>query len=155
MFGAPPPPVRSAVAATRLATANAPRLSSSSAAAAVAPKAALLVIGDEILQGSITDANTPWLARLLYSRGVDLVRVECVPDHKADIIDTVKRLRARVGDAGFVFSSGGIGPTHDDVTYESIAEAFGRTLQHHAPTVARMEKHYAGDEGWERVAEWS
>ncbi|KAI8466434.1 MAG: MoaB/Mog domain-containing protein [Monoraphidium minutum] len=114
----------------------------SAAAPLAAPKAALLIIGDEILQGSIADANTPWLAKLLYSRGVDLVRVECVPDDKADIIETVHRLRRRVGDSGFVFTSGGIGPTHDDVTYEALAEAFGRKLERHAPTVALMEPHY-------------
>lgn len=107
-----------------------------------APKAALMVIGDEILQGSVTDTNTPWLAKLLYSRGVDLVRVEYIPDDKADIQATVRRLRQRVGDTGFVFTSGGIGPTHDDVTYEAISEAFGRKLERHAPTVALMEEHY-------------
>ena len=60
-----------------------------------------------------------------YSQGVDLVHVEYIPDNKADIVATVMRLKQRVGPAGFVFSSGGIGPTHDDVTYESLAEAFG------------------------------
>lgn len=90
-----------------------------------APKAALLVIGDEVLHGSITDANTPWLAKLLFSRGVDLVRVEVVPDDAADIGSTALRLKQRVGEGGFVFTSGGIGPTHDDVTYEALAEAFG------------------------------
>ena len=70
----------------------------------------------QVLSGSITDANTPWLAKLLHSRGVDLVRVEYVPDDKRDIVETVLRLRERVGEAGVVFTSGGIGPTHDDIT---------------------------------------
>ncbi len=61
----------------------------------------------------------------LNSRGVDLARVEVIPDSRQDIIETVKQLKQRVGRSGFVFSSGGIGPTHDDVTYESLAEAFG------------------------------
>ena len=79
------------------------------------PKAAALVIGNEVLSGKIQDTNTAWLARLLYARGVDLVRVEVVPDVPEDIAATARSLSARVGPTGFVFSSGGIGPTHDDV----------------------------------------
>lgn len=59
------------------------------------------------------------------SRGVDLLRVEYIPDERADIAESVTGLRDRVGCNGFVFTSGGIGPTHDDVTYEAIADAFG------------------------------
>ena len=59
------------------------------------------------------------------SRGVDLVRVEYIPDDTADIAASVLRLKDRVGPGGFVFTSGGIGATHDDVTYEAIAAAFG------------------------------
>jgi len=53
------------------------------------------------------------------------VRIECVPDEEADISSTVLRLRERVGPSGFVFTSGGIGATHDDMTYSAIASAFG------------------------------
>ncbi len=60
------------------------------------------------------------------SRGVDLVRIECVPDDEVDIASTVLGLRLRVGQSGFVFTSGGIGATHDDVTYSAIASAFGQ-----------------------------
>lgn len=59
------------------------------------------------------------------SRGVDLIRVEYIPDNREDIQATVLRLKERVGPSGFVFTSGGIGPTHDDVTYEALASAFG------------------------------
>ena len=59
------------------------------------------------------------------SRGVDLVRIECVPDDEEDISRTVLGLKERVGPGGFVFTSGGIGATHDDVTYSAIAAAFG------------------------------
>jgi molybdopterin-biosynthesis enzyme MoeA-like protein len=59
------------------------------------------------------------------SRGVDLIRAEYVPDNVDEIEETVLRLRQKVGPVGFVFSSGGIGPTHDDKTYGAIAEAFG------------------------------
>eukprot|EP01026_Neomeris_dumetosa_P014994 TRINITY_DN15602_c0_g1_i3.p2 TRINITY_DN15602_c0_g1~~TRINITY_DN15602_c0_g1_i3.p2 ORF type:complete len:290 (-),score=29.25 TRINITY_DN15602_c0_g1_i3:173-1021(-) len=108
----------------------------------IAPKAAIMVIGDEILSGQVVDTNTPWLAKLLYSQGVDLIRVEYVPDDKEDISESVKKLRTRVGESGFVFTSGGIGPTHDDVTYEAIANAFGVELQLHTPTVERMKPYY-------------
>lgn len=107
-----------------------------------APIAAAIIIGDEILSGSITDVNTPWLARLLHSRGVDLVRVEYIPDNKEDIKATVIRLRERVGPQGAVFTSGGIGPTHDDVTYEAIADALGIELAPHEGTLERMRVHY-------------
>ena len=59
------------------------------------------------------------------SRGVDLVRAEYVPDDEQDIGSTVLRLKERVGPEGFVFTSGGIGATHDDITYSAIAAAFG------------------------------
>ncbi|KXZ41817.1 hypothetical protein GPECTOR_273g711 [Gonium pectorale] len=86
------------------------------AAAAGAPRAALVVIGDEILSGSVVDTNTPWLAKLLHSRGVDLVRVLYIPDSRTEIREALLDARSRVGPSGFVFTSGGIGPTHDDVT---------------------------------------
>ncbi|KAI3435889.1 hypothetical protein D9Q98_001947 [Chlorella vulgaris] len=108
-----------------------------------APAAALMIIGDEVLSGSISDSNTPFLAKLLHSRGVDLVRAEFVPDCKRDIVDTVLRLRERVGPDGFVFTSGGIGPTHDDITYASVAAAFGADLHMHQPTVDLMVQHYS------------
>lgn len=107
-----------------------------------APKAAMLVIGDEVLTGSITDANTPWLAKLLHSRGVDLVRASVIGDDKREIVEEVLRLRDKVGSDGYVFTSGGIGPTHDDITYESVAAAFGAHLELHQPTVERMQEHY-------------
>ena len=95
------------------------------------------------LSGAITDANTPWLAKRLHSRGVDLVRTECVPDDEGEIGEAALRLRARVGPSGFVLTSGGIGPTHDDRTYTALAAAFGVGLEMHPPTVERMEEHYA------------
>ena len=105
-------------------------------------QAAMLVIGDEILRGNIADANTAWLAKALHARGVDLVRATVVPDDVADIVATVRDLRERVGPHGAVFTSGGIGPTHDDKTYEAIAAAFDRALVRHGPTVERMQEHY-------------
>lgn len=84
-----------------------------------------MVIGNEILSGNIVDTNTPWLAKTLHARGVDLLRVEYIADDMEDIKSTVLRLKKLVGPEGAVFTSGGIGPTHDDVTYEALAAALG------------------------------
>ncbi|KAJ9524098.1 hypothetical protein QJQ45_022546 [Haematococcus lacustris] len=125
-------------------------LSSAAVPAPVAPAAALLVVGDEILAGTVlllfesnssdTKSTVPCT---VCSRGVDLVRVEFVPDQADDIAATALRLRQRVGPSGFVFSSGGIGPTHDDVTYPALATAFGVQLALHQPTVELMKTSYA------------
>lgn len=102
------------------------RHASTSAAAAGSTKhAAFLVIASEILNGSIQDTNTPFLAKLLQGRGIDLIRAEFVPDDPADITASITALKHRVGPDGYVFTSGGIGPTHDDVTYEAVAATFG------------------------------
>lgn len=105
-------------------------------------KAALLVIGNEILSGSVIDTNTPWLAKLLWSRGVDLLNVEYIPDDQPTIIASIKRMKTAVGPTGCIFTSGGIGPTHDDITYASIAKACNVDLKQHPPTVQKMEEHY-------------
>lgn len=68
---------------------------------------------------------------------MDLGRIECVPDDEGDISSTVLRLKERVGPSGFVFTSGGIGATHDDVTYSAIASAFGETTLH--PVSAKQD----------------
>lgn len=122
-----------------------PRASAAAAAAGATPppKAAALIIGNEVLTGKIHDSNSLLLARLLYARGVDLVRIEVVPDVPSEIGERCRALSALVGESGFVFTSGGIGPTHDDVTYESVASAYDRGLELHAPTVERMTAHYA------------
>jgi len=99
--------------------------------------AAMLVIGDEILTGKVHDTNSHALARVLFSRGVRLRRVEVVPD---DIDDIARSARALSSTHDHVFTSGGIGPTHDDMTYEAIAKAFGRTLTLHEPTWTRMRE---------------
>jgi len=105
-------------------------------------KAAALMIGNEILNGQIADTNLPWLAKMLYNRGIDMVRAEFVPDDTEEIAKTLQSLRSRVGENGMVFTSGGIGPTHDDVTYEAVALAFGCDVEEHAGTIERMTRHY-------------
>jgi molybdenum cofactor synthesis domain-containing protein len=87
--------------------------------------AALLVIGNEILSGRVADRNSPLLARELRDLGVELRRVLVVPDERQAIVDGVRWL-APAHD--WVFTSGGVGPTHDDLTLEAVAAALGRPL---------------------------
>ncbi len=101
--------------------------------------AAFLVIGDEILSGRTKDKNISFLADYLTALGIDLKEVRIVPDEKPEIIGAVNALRARYD---YVFTSGGIGPTHDDITAESIADAFGVALNLDPRAVAIMEPHY-------------
>mgnify|MGYP000109069781 CR=1 FL=1 len=101
--------------------------------------AAFLVIGDEILSGRTKDKNIGFLADYMTALGIDLKEVRIVPDEKPEIITAVNGLRAKYD---YVFTSGGIGPTHDDITAESIAEAFGVALLLDPRAVALMEPHY-------------
>ena len=89
------------------------------------PTAGLVVIGNEILSGKIVDTNSPFLAGELRKLGVDLERITTIPD----VIDVIARdVRAFSEAFDHVFTSGGIGPTHDDVTMEAVAQAFGRRI---------------------------
>src|ERR1700719_1249879 len=87
--------------------------------------AAILVIGDEILSGRTKDKNIGYIAEYLTALGIDLKEVRVVGDEEAPIVEAVNALRARYG---YVFTTGGIGPTHDDITAESIAKAFGVSI---------------------------
>ncbi|SFD02060.1 competence/damage-inducible protein A [Tropicimonas isoalkanivorans] len=89
------------------------------------PTAAMLVIGDEILSGRTRDSNMHHLAGELTKRGIRLTEVRVVPDDRKAIIDAVRALSEA---CDWVFTSGGIGPTHDDITADCIAEAFGVPL---------------------------
>ena len=89
------------------------------------PTAAMIVIGDEILSGRTQDANMHHLAQELSQVGIDLVEACIVSDNTDDIVEAVNRLRAKYT---HVFTSGGIGPTHDDITADSIAQAFGVSI---------------------------
>jgi molybdenum cofactor synthesis domain-containing protein len=104
--------------------------------------AAIIVIGNEILSAKVVDENGPWLARQLRSLGVDLRRIETVPDEVPLIIDSLKRC---LESARWVFTSGGIGPTHDDVTIAAVAQAFGRKLVHDERTLALLRLRYGQD----------
>ena len=84
--------------------------------------AAVLVIGDEILSGRTKDKNIGYIAEYLTALGIDLREVRVVGDEEAEIVAAVNALRARYT---YLFTTGGIGPTHDDITAESVAKAFG------------------------------
>jgi molybdenum cofactor synthesis domain-containing protein len=84
--------------------------------------AALLVIGDEILSGRTKDKNIGYIAGYLTDIGIDLREVRIVPDEEEEIVATVNALRVRYS---YVFTTGGIGPTHDDITADAVAKAFG------------------------------
>ncbi|KAL1731509.1 MoaB/Mog domain-containing protein [Schizophyllum commune] len=99
-------------------------------------EAAALIIGDEILNGKTLDRNSNYLARYCFANGVNLKRIEVIPDDEDEIIEASRRLTSKYD---FVVTSGGIGPTHDDITYSSLAKAFGQTLQHHPETMRRMD----------------
>jgi len=100
--------------------------------------AAILVIGDEVLYGETQDTNSAFLCRELTARGVDVRRIVTVPDVAADIIGELQRLR----EAGYdhIFTSGGIGPTPDDITRRCIAQAFGVDLVLDQTAVQRYEQ---------------
>ncbi len=90
--------------------------------------AAILVIGDEILSGRTKDKNIGYIADYLIQIGIDLREVRIVPDVEQEIVDAVNALRRRYT---YVFTTGGIGPTHDDITADSIARAFGVAISEH------------------------
>ncbi len=101
------------------------------------PSAALLVIGNEILSGKVVDTNSPFLAVELRALGVDLERILTIPDDIELIAGEVSRMSA---EHDYVFTSGGIGPTHDDRTMEAIALAFNRKLELNQSMMWRMER---------------
>ncbi len=105
------------------------------------PTAALLIIGNEILSGRTQDANLAFIAKHLGGLGIRFRETRVVPDEEAEIVAAVNALRARYT---YVFTTGGIGPTHDDITAECIAKAFGVPLIRNPEAVRRLEKHYAG-----------
>ena len=102
-------------------------------------RASAIIIGNEILSGKTQDINSQFLARTLFESGVKLVLIETVPDKTDVIVSTVKR---HSKEFDLVFTSGGIGPTHDDITYDAISKAFDRKLELHAETVKRYKDYY-------------
>ena len=106
-------------------------------------KAAVLVIGDEILSGRTLDTNTQTIAKKLGDVGIRLSEARVIPDDVDTIIQTVHALR---GVVDYVFTTGGIGPTHDDKTAAAMAAAFNVPLTRNADAWARLVVHYKGAE---------
>ena len=107
------------------------------------PTAAMLTIGDEILSGRTRDANMPHLAEALMARGIALREARVVPDVAEEIVAAVNALRARYD---HVFTSGGIGPTHDDITADAVAAAFGVPIGVREDARAILATNYANPE---------
>jgi molybdenum cofactor synthesis domain-containing protein len=101
--------------------------------------AAMLVIGDEILSGRTQDTNLNYIAKFLGALGIDMREARVVPDVEKEIVDAVNALRARYT---YVFTTGGIGPTHDDITADAIARAFGVGIDYHPEALALLAARY-------------
>jgi len=101
--------------------------------------AAMVIIGNEILTGRTPDANLAWLATQLNARGIILKEARTVLDIESEIIKAVNDLRTEVD---YVFTTGGIGPTHDDITALSVAQAFGVPLEESTEAIRLLEDHY-------------
>lgn len=102
--------------------------------------AAMIVIGDEILSGRTKDQNIGHLADVMTAIGIDLKEVRVVSDEEDDIVAAVNALRARYT---YLFTTGGIGPTHDDITADSVSKAFGVPCEYDDRAYAMLEAHYA------------
>ena len=101
--------------------------------------AGIIVIGNEILSGRTQDTNTSTLSIWLNSLGINVREVRIIPDIEKTIIDSVNELR---GKFDYVFTTGGIGPTHDDITASSISKAFNLTYGPHKDAMSILEKYY-------------
>lgn len=105
--------------------------------------ASLLIIGDEILSGRTKDRNIGYIAEYLTNLGIDLREVRVVPDDEAEIVAAVNALRARYD---YLFTTGGIGPTHDDITADCVAKAFGVPIDVDPRAVAVMRERFKPEE---------
>lgn len=104
------------------------------------PTAAVLIIGDEILSGRTQDINLAFIARYLAAFGIPVKEARVVPDDPAEIVSAVNFLR---GKFTYLFTTGGIGPTHDDITADCIAQAFGVEISENAEALAMLGTRYA------------
>lgn len=105
--------------------------------------AAVLVIGDEILSGRTKDKNIGYIAEYLTNIGIELREVRVVPDVTDEIVAALNALRARYT---YVFTTGGIGPTHDDITADSVAAAFGVPIDYDPRAVAMMRERFSAED---------
>ena len=107
------------------------------------PTAAMIVIGNEVLSGRTKDKNIGWVAEQLEQNGIKLVEARIIRDDQETIIYTIKEIYKLVD---YVFTSGGIGPTHDDITAESVSKAFNLEYGYHKEAFSILEKYYKPSE---------
>jgi FAD synthetase len=101
------------------------------------PTAGILIIGNEILSGKVVDTNSPYLCSELRALGVDVERIVTIPD----VVETIAAYVKEMSEAfDFLFTSGGIGPTHDDLTMDGVAAAFGRKVERNESIAGRIER---------------
>ncbi|HEY5793816.1 MAG TPA: molybdopterin-binding protein [Bosea sp. (in: a-proteobacteria)] len=105
--------------------------------------AAILVIGDEILSGRTKDKNIGYIAEYLTNIGIELRQVRIVPDVEDEIVAALNALRTRFT---YVFTTGGIGPTHDDITADSVAAAFGVSIDYDPRAIAMLSERFPADQ---------
>jgi len=113
---------------------------------------AILIIGNEILSGRTVDKNTSFIAKWLGDLGISVEEVRVIPDKENIIVNSVNELRNKYQ---YVFTTGGIGPTHDDITSESIAKAFGKKYDYNKEAYSILEKYYENsdfNEGRKKMA---
>tara|TARA_Y200000002_G_scaffold235298_1_gene194373 strand:- start:535 stop:1263 length:729 start_codon:yes stop_codon:yes gene_type:complete len=101
--------------------------------------AGIIIIGNEILSGRTVDKNTSFIATWLNERGISVEETRVIPDKEKIIIDTVSELKRKFA---YIFTTGGIGPTHDDITAESISKVFSQKYQYHPEAYKILEKFY-------------
>jgi len=106
-------------------------------------RSALLIIGNEILSGRTLDKNTQYIGEKMSDHGVPLAEVRVVPDVEDTIVETLNEMRARFD---FVFTTGGIGPTHDDITAASVAKAFGAEFGRNEAAYEILHSYYGDDD---------
>ena len=113
--------------------------------------ACLIIIGNEILSGRTVDANLSYIAARLGEVGIRVAEARVVPDDESAIVEAVNACRAR---HTYVFTTGGIGPTHDDITAQSIAKAFGRRFERNREAERRLLAYYPPERVNEALVSW-
>jgi molybdenum cofactor synthesis domain-containing protein len=103
------------------------------------PTAAVLLIGDELLSGRTQDSNLGYIAKFLAAYGIDVCQARIVGDREDEIAEALNALRVRYS---YVFTTGGIGPTHDDITTDAVGRAFGVAVNHHPEALSLLAPRY-------------